>query len=404
MASRTVRSTDGLFSLEVPADWRWEPPGEDAPFAFHDPAGSGVVCVFESLRSDGAPPALPDGEPCLVNGFAARRAVLREPSRRVRRWVIEDGRTVLNVSHEGPPGDDADEDARVDAFLGTVRLHDAPHPTIGRLLRGLSEAAGVTGAWRWNPSRPLSIESSERPWEVGLERLVRAVDVAPETLEMRVAHEVRRIRNLGLFEDGGPALALVRDSILPIVRTGVVAEAVEGPARASYSSSAYRPRLVCGERLLRRLFAPGLFVYYAVDVPGAFHFVTPSMCAEWGVSMAEVETVAVQNLGNALERDRFDVARTSNGALLVLEDGEGLAASRLLRASTRTRISASLGEAWRMVVPNAGTLIAFSAGFTDWLTFLGEDVWEAYLQQPMPLTPQVFAHQGGDLFVPVGSA
>lgn len=401
MAPRTVRSTTGLFSLEVPADWRYEQAGDDGPFVFHHPDGIGVVRIFESLRDEDARPALPGGDRCVVNGCEARRVVLHEPSRRVRRWVIEDGQAVLHVSHEAPHADDADEDARVDALLGTVRLHAAPHPTVARLLKALSVTPDALGPWTWDPSRPLFIFSPERGLEVGLERLVRAVDVAPQTLDVCVGHELRRIRNLGLFEECVPPFSAVRESLLPVVRTGVVSETVAGQRGATRASAGCEGRLVCGDQLLRRLFAPGLFVYYGVDVPGAFHLITPSVCTAWRVSPAEVEAAALENLRRALDRDRFDVARAPSGALLVVEDGEGLAASRLLLAPLRARITGLLGEEWRVVLPNAGVLIAFSAGFADWLEFLGEDVWEAYLQQPRPLTPQVYACQGGSLFVPV---
>lgn len=355
-----------------------------------------MVRFFEMPRATVDTTAF-EGEPCRLAGLPAWGRTLRDDVRRVRRWVVDHGRTVLHVSHEAPPCDDPAEDARVDVLLDGLRLHASAHPIVERLLRRLTDDPDVADAWVWSAQQPLIITSPVRGFEVGLERLVRAVDVAPERADALLAEEVRRICNLGVLGAHPPPFARVRDSLLPLVRLSVVSEAACSEATRAGSRSG----TVCGEGLLRRLFAPGLFVYYAVDVPGAFHFITPARCATWGVSAAELEAAALNNLERLLEGDRFDVVEAPGGRLLVLEDGFGLASSRLLLAPMRAHLTAVLGPRWHVAIPNAGTIIAFSAGFTDWMTFLGEDVWDAHLNQPIPLTPQIYAHEGGGLFVPV---
>jgi hypothetical protein len=396
-------STEGLYSLDIPDDWRWEQTSEDGSLVLHWPAGHGLLRVAESLRSEEIANLLPDGRPIRVNGCEARFRETRHPDGgRVRQWVVGDRRTVVHVTHDLPPEGSLEESGRVDQIVASLALHRDPHPTVARLLERLHDDPDVRRGWTWRPLRPLVIACSSADMEVSLEPLVRAAAVNPAREATLIDREARRIRNLEIFSDRVPPLDHVEDALFPLIRSGVVQEAVDDRMRSVVATADMRPRLVCGEDLARRLFAPGLYVYLGVDVPGAFHFVTPAVQARWGVSVAELERRALVNLERKSAGDRVDVMESEGHRLLVFEDGEGLAASRLLLPGFRQMLERRLGSRFRVALPAAGVLIAFSSAFDTWRDTLGEDVWDAYLHEPVPITEQIYEHGGEALFVPVG--
>lgn len=419
-------SPEGLFSLDLSTDWRLEQTSEDGSFVFHRPAGQGLLRIAESARrvddhkGVGFPDQgesmqtadldalLPHGQPCLVNGFEARVAETvrgsevdsgdvpasfsqrsEERPRRVRQWVVADGSTVVHVTYEGPPQPDEAEDEAVDRVVGTLVLRREPHPAVASLLQRLHDQPDVRTTWLWHPQKPLVIVCVETGQEVGLEAIVRGArsGSADRVLE----EQVRRIRNLQMRS---LPFAAVADDILPLVRTAVLREEVE-------SRGGTRRPAVCGEDRVRRPFAPGLYVYYGVDVPGAFQFVTPALAATWGVRGVQLENRAIENLRRKTEGERLDFLAVGGHRIVVMEDGEGLAASRLLLASFRKQLALRLGHGYRIALPSAGVLIAFSRELVEWREFLGEDVWDAYMDEPVAITGQIYESAGEGLFVPV---
>ena len=409
MPARRLSSPEGHFSLDVPAAWRYEQDGEDASLVMHLPDGCGVVRISEVCHDGGAVSAAVDGEgeACRVGDAPARLRVQACDGRVRRRWVVAGPHSVVHIEHERPADAIArnDEDARVDALLGGLRIDPAPHPAVLAVLRALRATSRPSMGVDWRPSQPFRIASSERGWEVTLENLVRTWDVRPEARAVELAREVEGIRRLDGLHRGSASFEAVRTGLLPVVRTSVLRERV-GLAPEAEAPSCGDQAAVCGDVMARRLLAPGLFVYLAVDVPDGLRFVTRAECAGWRTAAADVEAEARENLRRRLAPCRFDVTRAPcGGRVVVCEDGEGLAPSLLLLEERRETLTRALGDGWRVVVPSASVLIAFSADFDAWLEFVGEDLFDAWLEDPMALTPQVYAVDGeGDLMPVEGGA
>lgn len=391
MSQREFLSPEGALFLKLPADWQWEQDSEDGHYLFYAPHLAGTLLVSETTRvatpgRGGADVgALADelgehfrgGATRLdLNGIPAVRSdrLVEDGGRRqrIRQWVASDGHTIVYVTHEVAADVGEREDGEVDTLLQSMELRNVPHPIIANLLQRVN-ARGTR--WEWRQSEPLVIRSLQSGQELNAESLVRAIDVQPTRWNRALDDLVRKIANLDAFTGGAPTWSEVGDSLLPLIRGATLREA-EAP--------------LDGAALLRREWGPGLWVYYAVDVPGAFRFVSREHAARWGVDAAAVEARATKNLAVRVRQERLHFMPAEPHDLLVLEDGEGLAASRLLVERFRLALAEKLGPVYVVALPSAGVLIAFPEGFDSWLDVLGEDVWEAYLSEPVPITRDLY--------------
>jgi len=400
-------SPEGALFLRLPASWQVEQDSEDGHFLFQSPRLASTVRVAETvpdpvpplealmhdlpgrfksvpvhLRINGIPAVRldrihetpPDPSLALPAGSESGRpdAHGRKGGRRtyVREWIVSDGRTVVYVTQETPDDVGDSEDDEVDALVHGLELRGSPHPVIATLLERLNREEPL---WEWRQSAPLYIHCPALGTSLSAEPLVRSVDASPAAWSVALEEHVRKIRNLSAFAQRVPAYERVRDALLPVLRPVTLAEAGG----------------VSGSGFLRREWAPEVFVYFAVDVPGTFHFL-PAECVEaWSRSLEDVEAQACANLASRLAREgsRFSEAE---GPLLVLEDGEGLAASRLLLPRVRRMLAERLGSPFRVAMPSAGVLIAFARGAEAWKEALGEDVWDAYLAEPVAISGSTF--------------
>jgi len=388
LASGTFLTPEGALSLRLPGGWQWEQDSEDGHYLFTHQGLKSIVRLAETLHEDGvdldrlsaerAGGYLDAAVPVLLNGVSARFAERVSGRLRTREWVASDGMVVAYFTHEVPDSVADAEDGAVDDLLGSLDLRSSPHPVIAALLERLNGAGKPL--WIWLRADPLTIRCPEKQHALNIEPMVRSIDVNPARWRQGVDDMVRKIRNLDVFGDTIPAFEQVAAGLLPILRGDRVLESDGGA-------------------LLRRPWAPGVWVYYALDVPGAFRFITSEIVAAWNVPVEKIEAAAVSHLTGMVRGENLPFGGAARDRILVLEDGEGLAASRLLIPRFRKILEERIGAEYVAAMPSAGVLIVRSPGFATWKEYLGEDTWEAYLAEPVPITPDSFLMRGDDVRV-----
>jgi hypothetical protein len=394
-------SPEGSFSLQLPAGWQWQQDSEDGHFVFYPPGGRSVLRIIEHLCEPDGDVRLPQdyfeamsGDPDLpyeraeLNRVpaASRQFVRHEPSGRqvrVRQWVATDQHWVLYATHEVPAEVGEAEDLLIDKVLSSLSLRHEAHPVIASVLERINRESGPR--WEWSHSKPLIIRCPQTGHELNVELLIRTVDLNPVRWNRAFEDLIRKIRNLSAFGESLPPFEQIAHSVVPLIRGDVVWEAMQG-AKAPKPTD----EPIAGASLVRRQWAPDLYVYYAVDIPASFRFIRPEDMAHWNLDAARLEEIALKNLRTRISADTLRFMRESDYRFLNLEDGEGTAASRLLISSFRRYLQLNLGDEFNVALPSAGVLLVFSVGFVRWKQFMGEDVWDAYLAQPIPISRNVY--------------
>ncbi len=305
-----------------------------------------------------------------------------------REWIVTLPETTVHITFQSPQEVADDERQAVAAILDTLQFHSHPHPAVEALLKLLHADPVTSTLSAWKTAAPLTLIAGTH--EISLEPFISASSAFPSTTRRLAGTLARRVRNLILCENATPPLTRISDSVLPLIRGSVIREAHGHP-------------LLCGEALARRCFAPGLFVYWAVDLPGGFHFLPADFCARNRIHPEQLEALAVENLTHEMTEGETTSITMDEHGVVMCEDGSGLAASRLLIPKFRQRLRQIVKLPYRIAMPTAGVLLVFASTCHNVIDAIGEDVWEALSSDPVPITQQFYENRGTDIFVPLQS-
>lgn len=163
--------------------------------------------------------------------------------------------------------------------------------------------------------------------------------------------------------------------------------------------SLLRPRLVPAAYLqpapdtLRRPFAPGVLVAYAIDYGGHVSFVDRDDLDRWKVELDQVHDAAIAGLEASSAKVPMDVRQARDGGTFaVIDTDDSYDAARLVLPRFRARLLQALGEPIFVGIPNRDFLVAWSARaqFTTFASQVADD----FRQQPYPITDTIFHVDG----------
>lgn len=156
-----------------------------------------------------------------------------------------------------------------------------------------------------------------------------------------------------------------------------------------------RPRLVSAEYLrpapdvLRRAFAPGVFVVYAVDYGRQVGFADRKGLEQWQVDLDQVHDVAVTNLEALSKGILIDVRTTPGSRFAAIATGDSYDAARLALPQVRARLLSALDDPIFVGIPNRDFLVAWPAGSPQFATFVAQ-ISKDFRQQPYAITDIIF--------------
>jgi Protein of unknown function (DUF1444) len=157
-----------------------------------------------------------------------------------------------------------------------------------------------------------------------------------------------------------------------------------------------RPRLTPSQYfdpapdVLRRPFAPGVVVAYAIDHEREVSFSQGSDLERWKVELQRVHDTAVGNLETLSEELELEVIQArGGGAFAVIDTNDSYDAARLVLPRFRARLLAVLSVPVFVGIPNRDFLVAWSADSAQFANHVAQVVKD-FGEQPYPITDTIF--------------
>lgn len=151
-------------------------------------------------------------------------------------------------------------------------------------------------------------------------------------------------------------------------------------------------------RALHRDFGEGLIVAYVVDYPDRIEYVREERAKEWKVDRDTIERAAIANLEGRLRSEPIEVEQVKSGIgrHMIVVDGDGFGAARVLCPNYMMRLHEKLGPHLFIGIPTRDELIAWAPGHAS-RKKLVELVELTHRTRSHPLTPTVFVTDRGRL-------
>ena len=165
----------------------------------------------------------------------------------------------------------------------------------------------------------------------------------------------------------------VRDNILPVLKP-----------------SAYIEPETATERLVRTEWLGDVIICYAIRTEKVFRLLTDWDLNRWSMRHGVLHEVAIRNLARLPWPERMEGARQAGGRLIMVDTNDSLDASRLLHPELHRLLSGPLGSPFYAGVPNANTLVAFSAGDNSLFDHVLRQIQRDYHTSAYSITPQPF--------------
>ena len=142
--------------------------------------------------------------------------------------------------------------------------------------------------------------------------------------------------------------------------------------------------------VVRRPFAPGVVIAYAIDHGRVVSFATGSDLERWKVDLKRVHDTAVGHLDDLSEEVEIEVNFVrGGGAFTTIETNDSYDAARLVLPRFRARLLAALNVPVFIGIPNRDFLVAWSANSAQFTNHVASVV-ENFREQPYPITDIVF--------------
>lgn len=156
-----------------------------------------------------------------------------------------------------------------------------------------------------------------------------------------------------------------------------------------------RPQLVPADYLGRMPlahvpFGEGLVLGFVLDRPEAYAYVLAKDVEGWGVTLDQVNAVALGNLDGISTEVPIEVSSGADPFVAVAVN-DGYDAVRLLSPTFRASVAKQLGSPFHAAIPNRDFLIMWSShASSSFVAHAREQVIRDSRDQPYPLTPTIF--------------
>jgi hypothetical protein len=145
-----------------------------------------------------------------------------------------------------------------------------------------------------------------------------------------------------------------------------------------------------GAEVLRRPFAPGVVVAYAIDHGRQVQFASMTDRENWKVDPEQVHQTAIANLETLSGSVSIDIVEARGGGrFAAIATSDSYDAARLALPRFRARLLAALGEPMFVGIPNRDFLVAWSASNAMFSTFVTR-VADDFRKQPYAITSAIF--------------
>jgi uncharacterized protein YtpQ (UPF0354 family) len=212
-----------------------------------------------------------------------------------------------------------------------------------------------------------------RDHRISLANVYQQVAASPERRQGTVE---RFVEGLAFFMDHPPGreqLDDVRDNIVPVLKPGAYIK----PGTAT-------------ERLVSTAWLGDVIICYAIRTEKVVRLLTDWDLNQWSIGHEALHKVAIGNLTRRPWPERLEGTRQSGGRLIIVDTNDNLDASRLLHPELHRFLSGPLGSPFYAGVPNANTLVAFSAGDNSLFDHVLRQIQRDYDTSAYPITPQPF--------------
>lgn len=151
-------------------------------------------------------------------------------------------------------------------------------------------------------------------------------------------------------------------------------------------------------RALHRGFGEGLIVAYVVDYPDRIAYVSEEQAKEWKADRETIERAAIANLERRLMSEPIEVEKVKSGIgrHMVVVDGDGYGAARVLCPNYMARLHEKLGPHLFIGIPTRDELVVWTPGHAS-RKKLVELVELTHRTRSHSLTPTVFVTDRGRL-------
>lgn len=138
-------------------------------------------------------------------------------------------------------------------------------------------------------------------------------------------------------------------------------------------------------------FVNGTVLVFVIDMPLMTVSVTTEQSVRWGVSPAELETLARENLrehSSPLELQM--VTSREGGRAAIISQQDGYDAARVILAGLHRQLAPRLGQDFYVATPARDMFVALSLGPDPFVHRLSERVNQDFLRMPYPIIPSLF--------------
>ncbi len=286
-------------------------------------------------------------------------------------WIIAGGDLVLSASSPVPPAEREIWDPQFQRLMASLEI------TRDRELLLRKTADHVYKRLReLHPDQDYRLEEDGirgRDHRISLANVYQQVAASPERIEEILERFVEGLASFVDHPPGREELDDVRDNILPVLKP-----------------SAYIEPETATERLVRTEWLGDVIICYAIRTEKVFRLLTDWDLNRWSMRHGVLHEVAIRNLARLPWPERMEGARQAGGRLIMVDTNDSLDASRLLHPELHRLLSGPLGSPFYAGVPNANTLVAFSAGDNSLFDHVLRQIQRDYHTSAYPITPQPF--------------
>lgn len=148
-------------------------------------------------------------------------------------------------------------------------------------------------------------------------------------------------------------------------------------------------------------FYGDILLGFVLDRPDRYQYVTQSDLKNWGVSMSDIQNIALENL-DARSRDMDMTCIEGNNALLMVGSGDGFDAVRIASQNIRQVITETIGCEFYFGVPNRDFLICWSANAElEFQEMIRGKIMHDSNEMPYPLCSDVLTFDAKWQIIPV---
>jgi len=143
-------------------------------------------------------------------------------------------------------------------------------------------------------------------------------------------------------------------------------------------------------------FDGNLRVAVVIDYPENYLYIGSSEIKNWKVDQATVVREAQDNLWERSKSLELKLEPADKGQLLIIQPGDGYAASRILLSQFRDRLRKSLGDPYFFAIPTKNTLLCWSNDYSG-AQNLPAEIRSNYESHPQSLSPDVYKCDSGTI-------